>query len=81
MMQLGLYSEALTGGVLYKKVFLLEISQNSHENSCTRAPFVIKLGDCFFISNSCVSESSAFMEDFITDIFQKFSIDKIVMNI
>ena len=34
--------EAATRGVLWKKVFL-EISQNSKENSCTRASFLIKL--------------------------------------
>ena len=35
-------TEAATTGVLYKKVFL-EISQNSQENTCTRASFLIKL--------------------------------------
>ena len=35
-------SEAATRGVLFKKVFL-EISQNSQENACARASFLIKL--------------------------------------
>ena len=34
-------TEAATGGVLCKKVFL-KISQNSQENTCARASFVIK---------------------------------------
>ena len=43
------YSEAATGGVLYKKVFL-KISRNSQENNCARVSFLIKLqasGGCF----------------------------------
>ena len=35
------YSEAATGGVLWKKVFL-EISQNLLENACARDSFLIK---------------------------------------
>ena len=35
-------SEAATGGVLYKKVFL-EISQNSQENTYARVSFLMKL--------------------------------------
>ena len=35
-------TEAATGGVLLKKVFL-EISQNSQENPCARDSFLIKL--------------------------------------
>ena len=31
-------TEAATGGVLYKKVFL-KISLNSQENTCARVPF------------------------------------------
>ena len=37
-----LISEAATGGVLCEKV-LLEISQNSQENTCARVSFLIKL--------------------------------------
>ena len=37
-----LASEATSRGVLYKMV-LLEISQNSQENTCARASFLIKL--------------------------------------
>ena len=37
-----LYSEAATRGVLLKKV-LLEISQNSQENTRARVSFLIKL--------------------------------------
>ena len=37
-----LVSEAATGGVCQKKVFL-EISQNSQENNCARVSFLIKL--------------------------------------
>ena len=33
--------EAATGSVLWEKVFI-EISQNSQENTCTRASFLIK---------------------------------------
>ena len=36
------FTEAATGGVLWKKVFL-EISQNSQENTCARASFLINL--------------------------------------
>ena len=39
---LALITEAATGGVLYKKVFL-EISQNSQENTCARDSFLITL--------------------------------------
>ena len=35
------YTEAATRGVLWKK--LLEISQNSQENTCARVSFLIKL--------------------------------------
>ena len=35
-------SEAATGGVLYKEVFL-EISQNSQENTYARVSFLMKL--------------------------------------
>ena len=35
-------SNAATGGVLWKKE-VLEISQNSQENTCARATFIIKL--------------------------------------
>ena len=40
-------SEAATGGVLWKKVFL-EISQNSHQSTCARALFLVKLQAFFF---------------------------------
>ena len=36
------HTEAATGGVLLVKVFL-EIWQNSHENTCARVSFLIKL--------------------------------------
>ena len=36
-------TEAVTGGVLWQKVFL-EILQNSQENTCARVSFLIKLG-------------------------------------
>ena len=36
------FSEASTGSVLWEKV-LLEISQNSQENTCARVSFIIKL--------------------------------------
>ena len=36
------YSEAATGDVLSKKMFL-KISQNSQENTCARVSFLIKL--------------------------------------
>ena len=36
------WTEAATGDVLWKKVFL-GISQNSQENTCVRASFLIKL--------------------------------------
>ena len=35
--------EAATGDVLQEKVFLEEILQNSHEKTCARASFLIKL--------------------------------------
>ena len=35
-------TEAVTGGVLWKKLFL-EISQNSQENTCARVSFLVKL--------------------------------------
>ena len=37
-----MFAEAATRGILQKKVFL-EISQNSHENTCARVSFLIKL--------------------------------------
>ena len=36
------YTEAATGSVLWKKVFL-KIPQNSQENTCARVSFLIKL--------------------------------------
>ena len=39
-----LLTEAATEGVLWKKMFL-EILQNSQENTCARASFLIKLQD------------------------------------
>ena len=36
---MDLFSEAVTGGVLLEKLFL-EISQNSQENICARAPLL-----------------------------------------
>ena len=42
MMSLKVSTEAVTGGVLSKNVFL-EISQNSQENTCARVSFLIKL--------------------------------------
>ena len=36
-LRLGLFPEAATGGVLWKKMFL-EISQNSQENTCVSSP-------------------------------------------
>ena len=36
------YTEAATGGVLQKKVFL-KVSQNSQENTCARVSYLIKL--------------------------------------
>ena len=44
-------SEAVTGGVLEKKVFL-EISQNSEENTCTRASFQA----CNFIKEETLAQ-------------------------
>ena len=41
------YSEPATGVVMQEKVFL-EISQNSQENTCARASFLIKLQATFF---------------------------------
>ena len=38
--------EAATGGVLWEKV-LLEISQNSQENTCPRVSFLMKFDRCF----------------------------------
>ena len=38
----GIYKEAATTGVLWKKVFL-EISQNSQEKTCARASFLNKV--------------------------------------
>ena len=45
-----LASEATSRGVLYKMV-LLEISQNSQENTCARTSFLIKLQACNFNKN------------------------------
>ena len=38
--------EAATGGVLWEKA-LLEISQNSQENTCPRVSFLMKFDRCF----------------------------------
>ena len=42
MLSETIITEAATGGVLLEKVFL-EISQNSQENTCAKASFLIKL--------------------------------------
>ena len=42
-----LTSEAATGGVLLKKLFL-KMLQNSQENPCARVSFLIKLQVCGF---------------------------------
>ena len=39
---LKIVPEAATGGVLWKKMFL-KTSQNSQQNTCTRASFLMKL--------------------------------------
>ena len=52
------YTEAATGGVLYKKLFL-EISQNSQENTCARVSFLIKMFSCEFCE---ISKSTFFTE-------------------
>ena len=50
-------SEAATGGVLQKKVFL-EISQNSQQNICVRVPFLIKFqaSACNFIKKQSLAQ-------------------------
>ena len=71
-------TEAVTRGVLCKKVFL-EISQNSQENTCARVSFLIKLQaeTCNFIKKetlaqvfSCefceISKNTFFIEHFWT---------------
>ena len=59
------FIEAVTRDVLWKKV-LLEISQNSQENTCVRVSFLIKLQACessklfnntFFMEHFCVTAS------------------------
>ena len=51
--------EATTRGILSKKVFL-EISQNSQENTCSRASFLIKLqasaSACNFIKKEALAQ-------------------------
>ena len=47
--------KAATRGVLEKKVFL-EISQNSQENTCARAFFLIKLQGCNFIKKETLTQ-------------------------
>ena len=47
-----LLTEAATRGVLCKKVFP-EISQNSQENICARASFLIKLQASGNFKNTC----------------------------
>ena len=42
MLLFSLLTEAATGGVLWKMLFL-EISQNSQENTCARDSFLIEL--------------------------------------
>ena len=52
-----IFAEAATRGVLWKKVFL-EISQNSQENTCVRASFLIKLQAqaCNFIKKETLTQ-------------------------
>ena len=47
--------QAVTRCVLWKKVFL-EISQNSQENTCARASFLIKLQACNFIKTETLAQ-------------------------
>ena len=50
-------TEAAARGVQWKKVFL-EISQNSQENTCARASFLIKLqASCNFCKSSSVASN------------------------
>ena len=54
------YTEAATGGVPWKKVFL-QISQNSQENTCARVSFLIKFEGlrpqvCNFIKNEALAQ-------------------------
>ena len=70
--------EAATRGDLYKKVFL-KFSQNSQENSCARASFLIKLQaeTCNLISKETLAQllSCEFCEIFKNTFFYSKPID------
>ena len=70
--------EAVTRGDLYKKVFL-KFSQNSQENTCARASFLIKLQaeTCNFISKETLAQllSCKFCEIFKNTFFYRKPID------
>ena len=52
------FSEAVVKRCSVKKV-LLEISQNSQENNCTRVSFLIKLQACNFIKKETLAQVSS----------------------
>ena len=52
-------SEATTGGVLWKKVFL-KISQNSQENTCVEVSFIINLQASVFACEFCENYKNTF---------------------
>ena len=79
---LNQFSEASTGGVLSKKVFL-EISQNSQENNCARLSFLIKLQawDCketlaeMFSSEMCKISKNIFFTEHLRTTASEFLIN------
>ena len=81
-MQLNQFSEASTGGVLLKKVFL-EISQNSQENNCARLSFLIELQawDCketlaeMFSSEMCKISKNIFFTEHLRTTASEFLIN------
>ena len=74
MLQKVQEKEAATRGVLWKKVFL-EISQNSQENTCVRASFLIKHQACNFIKKEALAQvfSCEFCEISKSTFFQNTS--------
>ena len=89
LINLQLDAEAATGGVLWEKV-LLEISENSQENTCASASFLMKLQApvCNFIKkrDSGTLSSCEFCEISKNTFFTEYlrataSLDERLMNL
>ena len=64
-------TEAVTGGALLQIIFL-EISQNSQENTCARASFLIKFQAFIFIKKETLTQNTFFTEHLRTTASVRF---------